>query len=142
MSSSNPWIEPTGPDGGEPEPAFPLRRRAAPTEADVPQPVAGEDADEQARRLEVGTVEVLVRLTDGDIVLVGRFADPEEAKEAAEALVESLSDGEQRWPFVGGRFLRPAAIVSIDVNENGPKWTGSADRAASWARAQQRGGAS
>jgi hypothetical protein len=138
VSSSSPWIEPTGPDGGEADPPFPLLRRAGDTaDAENSQQEPADD-DEGSRRLEVGTIEVLVRLTDGDVVLVGRFADVEEAKECAEGLVESLGDGERRWPFVSGRFLRPGAIVSIDINENGPKWTGSAGRAASWGTAQQR----
>ena len=142
MSSSRPWIEPTPPEGGEAEPAFPLLRRAAPQDGAENPPHESAEDDEQSRRPEVGTIEVLVRLTDGDVVLVGRFADVEEAKECAEGLVESLGDGERRWPFVSGRFLRPGAIVSVDINENGPKWTGSAGRAASWGAAQQRAGAS
>lgn len=143
MSSSSPWIEPTGPEGGEAEPPFPLLRRAGDkADAEAEQHESADNDDESARRLEVGTIEVLVRLTDGDVVLVGRFADVDEAKECAEGLVESLGDGERRWPFVSGRFLRPGAIVSIDINENGPKWTGSAGRAASWSSAQQRAGAS
>jgi hypothetical protein len=142
VSSSRPWIDPTASHGGEAEPPFPLLRRAgAPAGAENAQHDSAED-EEQSRRPEVGTIEVLVRLTDGDVVLVGRFADVEEAKECAEGLVESLGDGERRWPFVSGRFLRPGAIVSVDINENGPKWTGSAGRAASWGAAQQRADAS
>jgi hypothetical protein len=142
VSSSSPSIEPTGPDGGEADPPFPLLRRAGDTaDAENAQQEPGDD-DENSRRLEVGTIEVLVRLTDGDVVLAGRFADVEEAKECAEGLVESLGDSERRWPFVSGRFLRPGAIVSIDINENGPKWTGSAGRAASWSTAQQRAASS
>ena len=139
MSSSSPWIEPTQPgDRAHDAPEFPLLRRAGDEAAvaDLRQESDHEN-DGHSRRPELGTVEVLVRLTDGDVVLAGRFGDVEEAKECAEALVESLNDGAQRWPFVSGRFLRPGAIVSIDVNDNGPKWTGSADRAATW---KHRGG--
>jgi hypothetical protein len=142
VSSSSPWIEPTESDTAEAQPAFPLLRSpGAQPDAESAPNESAED-EEQSRRLEVGTIEVLVRLTDGDVVLVGRFAEVDEAKECAEGLVESLGDGERRWPFVSGRFLRPGAIVSIDINENGPKWTGSAGRAASWGAAQQRAGAS
>ena len=135
MSSSNPWAD-LPQDGDAPEPAYPLLRRASDQQ---PDPAASDPTGEDSSgRPEVGTIEVIVRLTDGDAVLVGRFGDFEDAKECAEGLVQSLSGNENQWPFVGGRFLRPAAIVSIDVNESGPKWAGSPDRAASWAKAQQR----
>jgi hypothetical protein len=135
VSSSNPWSD--LPEENEtPEPAYPLLRRASDQQPQTAAP--GQPGEDVSGRAEVGTIEVIVRLIDGDAVLVGRFGDVEDAKECAEGLVESLGGDERQWPFVGGRFLRPAAIVSIDVNESGPKWAGSPDRAASWTRAQQR----
>ena len=134
MSSSNPWSD-LPQDGDAPEPAYPLLRRASDQQGET---APSDHAAEEAGRADVGTIEVIVRLTDGDSVLVGRFGEFEDAKECAEGLVQSLTGNDRQWPFVGGRFLRPEAIVSIDVNESGPKWAGSPDRAASWAKAQQR----
>ncbi len=130
MSSSSPWIDPTSRDPASADPAFPLLRRAG--GADEAASAHEESEADRARKPEVGTVEVLVRLTNGEAVLVGRFAEVDEAKDCAESLMENLGNGAGPWPFIGGRFLRPEAIVSIDINASGPKWTGSADRATSW----------
>ena len=127
MSSSNPWSDEAR-DERAVEPLYPLRRVGDGGDHGA----ADHDEEQDQAAHDVGTIEVLVRLTTGDTVLVGRFGDFEDAKVCAEALVQSLGQGEQQWPFVAGRFLRPGAIVSIDVSTHGPKWTGSADRAASW----------
>ena len=126
MSSSNPWSD-EAPEERAVEPLYPLRRVGDAGD----QGAAGQDEEQDQAARDVGTIEVLVRLTNGDTVLVGRFGDFEDAKVCAEALVQSVGQSEQQWPFVAGRFLRPGAIVSIDVSTHGPMWTGSADRAAS-----------
>jgi hypothetical protein len=129
VSSSSPWLEPAEPDGPRPLAEAGLLRRSGAG--------GGPEPDIHAeRRSEIGTIEVVVRLVDGDRALVGRFYEPDEAKQCAEGLVQSLGGRNGSWPFVGGRFLRPEAIVSIDVVESGPKWTGSAERAASWTARQ------
>jgi hypothetical protein len=47
--------------------------------------------------------------------------------------VEQLaSDG--GWPFFDGRFIRPEAIVSVDLVEPEGRWLGSAARRAAWDR--------
>jgi hypothetical protein len=43
-------------------------------------------------------------------------AGAEEAKSAAQALVAQLSSERAEWPFVGGRFVRPDAVLSVDVD--------------------------
>ncbi len=93
-----------------------------------------EDQDPQADRENTGgAVGVVVRLTDGDRVEAGVFADEEEARRSAEQLIGALADG-ANWPLVGGRYLRPDAVVSVDlVHEAQPRWTGSTGRAAPWA---------
>jgi hypothetical protein len=79
-------------------------------------------------------VDVVVRLHGGDTAEAGRFADYDEAKRCAASLVKALSTGvESEWPLVGGRFLRPGAVLSVDLVENeGPRWAGSNDRASTW----------
>ena len=75
---------------------------------------------------------IVVRLVDGERVDAGVFADEREASRAAEQLIAALVDGPS-WPLVGGRYLRPEAVVSVDlVHEAQPRWTGSTGRAAPW----------
>jgi hypothetical protein len=75
-------------------------------------------------------VHVVVRLTDGDRVLAGTFPDPEQAHDVAKELQSSFGQSDTLWPLVDGRYLRPQAVVSIDlVEEEHRRWGGSADRA-------------
>jgi hypothetical protein len=59
---------------------------------------------------------VIVRLNNNDRVEAAVVGDPPTAKAQARALVRYIAnkDGDD-WPFVGGRFLRPDAIVSVDL---------------------------
>jgi hypothetical protein len=58
---------------------------------------------------------VLVRLTTGERVDCGMFEDRQSAHTRARELMRELrEDGE--WPFVAGRFVRPEAVVSIDLD--------------------------
>jgi hypothetical protein len=79
----------------------------------------------------VGDVHhVVVRLTDGDRIVAGTFADPEQAHELAKELQNSFGKTEGIWPLVEGRYLRPQAVISIDlVVEEHRRWGGSVDRA-------------
>ena len=130
MSSSSPWIEPG--DGANAE-----------ANADVVQPLnrdglaaapSADGGEPRSGRFEGVGVEVVVRLIGGDSAVLGRFAEVEEAKAAAGDLAHSLGRGDAgEWPLVAGRFLRPGAVISIDVMETGPpKWVGSSDRSAAW----------
>jgi hypothetical protein len=75
-------------------------------------------------------VHVVVRLTDGDRVLAGTFPDAEQAHDLAKELQASLGQSDTTWPLVDSRYLRPQAVVSIDlVEEEHRRWGGSADRA-------------
>jgi hypothetical protein len=135
VSSSSPSAEPPAPDNEAPVVAGAFRRTqdSEPAVAAEPAPAAAEPG----RRSET-LVEVVVRLSNGDTALVGRFTDMEEAKASALALVHGLCRGDAGdWPFIGGRYLRPGAVISVDVVESdAPKWVGSADRAATWGRRQ------
>ena len=78
-----------------------------------------------------GAVGVVLRLVDGDRLEAGIFTDEQQARRSAEELVATL--GRADWPFVGGRYVRPEAVVSVDlVHESHPRWTGSTGRAAPW----------
>jgi hypothetical protein len=77
-------------------------------------------------------VHVVVRLVDGDRVLAGSSADPAEAHRIAEELLGKFAqpDTASAWPLVDGRYVRPEAVVSIDVvQEEHRRWGGSAERA-------------
>jgi hypothetical protein len=100
----------------------------------VPGPGIEPDPDWQgaASPGSLGSIEVAVRLSNGERVLVDRFAELDDARARAEELVRELAR-DADWPFVAGRYLRPGAVISVDVVETeGPKWSGSSGRAASW----------
>jgi hypothetical protein len=75
-------------------------------------------------------VQVVVRLIDGGSVLVGTYDGAAEASRGAEELLEQFAQTDKTWPLIGGRYLRPEAVVSIDVvEEEHRRWGGSAERA-------------
>ena len=100
----------------------------APSAPEVPvaappahQPVAGPDS----------VHVVLLRLRDGEAVEVGTFVTAVEASTRAQEVVQQIAkaEGDASWPFFGERYLRPDAIVSVDLLEESPdKWLGSAVR--------------
>jgi hypothetical protein len=101
-----PEPEPVAPEpvaAPEPEPA-PLR--IAPPPAPVPE-AAGPV-----------TFRVVIRLSNNDRVEAAVVGDPVAAKAQAKALIRYIAgkDGAD-WPYIGGRFLRPDAIVSVDLVE-------------------------
>ncbi len=62
------------------------------------------------------TVHVKVRLSDGDLVEAATFSDFDAAVLHGRQLIQSMSAGDSgEWPFIAGRFLRPAMVVSIDL---------------------------
>jgi hypothetical protein len=75
-------------------------------------------------------VQVVVRLVDGDRVLAGSAGDSEEAHRIAEELLAKFAQADTAWPLVDGRYVRPEAVVSIDVvEEEHRRWGGSPERA-------------
>lgn len=75
-------------------------------------------------------VHVVVSLVDGGRVLAASSEDPGEARRIAEELMGKFAQTDTAWPLVEGRYLRPDAVVSIDlVEEEHRRWGGSAERA-------------
>lgn len=75
-------------------------------------------------------VQVVVRLIDGGSVLAGSYDDAAGASRGAEELLDKFARTDNGWPFIGGRYVRPEAVVSIDVvEEEHRRWGGSAERA-------------
>ena len=123
---------PLAPEPFEPVPAVPIQPE--PTVAPEPpavEPVAVEP--ELGASLHI----VLLRLREGDILQVGTFRTAAEASARAQEVVREIAaaEGASTWPFFAERYLRPDAIVSVDLlEEHADKWMGSAARAR-WAQA-------
>jgi len=58
---------------------------------------------------------VVIRLRDGETILVGMAPTLERATAVARDWIDRLNVPEGEWPKVGDRFIRPDAIVSVDV---------------------------
>ena len=63
------------------------------------------------------TRRVVVRLHGGEEVEIGRVEGRDPAVQMARDMVRTIeqAEGIGDWPLVADRFLRPGAIVSIDV---------------------------
>jgi hypothetical protein len=107
-------------------PAFPAPRVAAPEPAPAIAPFTAEaEPTPPAVPLSAHTAFapdqpsvkhlVIARLTTGERVEVNSYADRNAARAEAKALMAYLREGHPDWPFVNGRFIRPEAIVSIDL---------------------------
>jgi hypothetical protein len=85
-----------------------------------PAPEAVEADAQVVRFVEPPAIEtiarVFVRLSNGERVEAGSFDDVAAAKARAEEVVRQVSKSENGWPFFGGRYIRPEAIVSVDVD--------------------------
>ncbi len=103
---------------------------AAEATADVP-PESAAAEEVSAPQSNRGEFELVLRLVDGDRVPIGSFTSVDEAQVKAAEVVKQFAEIEEgSWPFVGGRFLRPETIVSIDVEQQqqGSDWGGSNSR--------------
>ena len=58
---------------------------------------------------------VVIRLRDGEVILVGGAPSYEEALVLAQKTILTLGVPDGEWPMLGDRFINPAAIVSVDV---------------------------
>src|SRR5579862_699769 len=90
-------------------PQAPLPRIVtASADHDAPVAAAGHASDAPA------SFAVSIRLDSGERVTVSSADGFDRATELARGIVETLSvsDG---WPFASGRFIRPGAIVSVDI---------------------------
>lgn len=58
---------------------------------------------------------VVVRLRDGDSILIGGAPNYERALVLAQKTILQLEVEAGEWPLLGDRFVNPEAIVSVDV---------------------------
>jgi hypothetical protein len=96
----------------EPAPPAPMPYPPAATHPEAPlEPVEDPAFDGVVFR-------VTVRLSNGERVEAGEFADLAAAKQQAKSLVTTVAEADQDdWPYVSGRFLKPDTIVSVDIVE-------------------------
>jgi hypothetical protein len=78
---------------------------AAPEQVETEQPVASPALQ----------VHVMLRLTNGERIQMESFEDKDAARQFALELSRELALSAD-WPFIGGRFIRPEAVVSIDID--------------------------
>ena len=105
----------------QPLPA-PSRPAAAPVSASAPAvPTVGfagagpATPTTEAPSQSAVTFRVFARLSNGERIEVGTHGDEAAAKAEATALMRFLREAGGDWPFLDGRFVRPEAIVSVDV---------------------------
>lgn len=97
----------------------PTAQYAAPAPAPVPAPGAAVPPapSEQPAHAEK-SVGVFLNLTDGQRVWVGRFATEAEAETRAQEVIQAFIRPEPGvWPRFGGRFVRPEAVVSVELSK-------------------------
>lgn len=58
---------------------------------------------------------VVIRLRDGETLLVGGAPSYEDALVLAQKTILKLQVPDGEWPMLGDRFINPDAIVSVDV---------------------------
>jgi hypothetical protein len=126
------------------EPVAPVAPQAAPEPAVAPEPAFTPEpvaemqapaAEQPADDAQPETWYVVLRLADGERIDVGSFGSSDDATAHARGVVEQIS-AQSGWPFFEGRFLRPEAIVSVDLVAPEGRWLGSAARRA-WNSGQQ-----
>jgi hypothetical protein len=86
----------------------------APPVAAVPEPEPEPAPAVAAEPTTPTQADVFVSLTSGERISVGSFEGPDAAEQRARQLMAAL-DGDGEWPKLDGRFIRPDAVVSIDV---------------------------
>lgn len=66
---------------------------------------------------------VLLRVHGGEDIVVGLAGDREQGVRLAQRVMRLVEDAEARgrWPELDDRFVRPGAIVSIDVQAIAPE---------------------
>lgn len=95
--------------GSEPAPAAPA---PAPVGVAVPGPATPAT---EAPTVPSLTFRVFARLSNAERIEVGAHGEEAAAKGEATALMRFLKEDGGDWPFLDGRFVRPEAIVSVDV---------------------------
>jgi len=114
---SIPPVEPEPQPEPEPEPeplpaaAAPALNVADPPARPEPEPVS---EPEPVPATAAPAFEIVVRLTNGETVRAAEAPTRAAAEELGRSTAERLREAAE-WPLVGGRFLRPELVVSVDL---------------------------
>ena len=110
--------EPVVAPATSPEPA--VLADPAPAAETSPEAAAVAPQPQTVKFVEPSPIEtiarVFVRLSNGERVEAGSFDDIAAAQARAGEVVRQVSNGDEDWPFFAGRYIRPEAIVSVDVD--------------------------
>jgi ribonuclease E len=90
------------------------------TATDQVAEIVDEPATETAPEVETTPTtrfRVVIRLSGAEPVEAGGFDAVGEAKDRAFEIVGQLTSEDGSWPYFRGRYLRPDAIVSVDIVE-------------------------
>lgn len=98
---ANGWVSPEN-----------LARVQEPAQVEPPAPAA---TPTQAPAPSSVTARVFVHLTNGERIEVGAYDGEQAAEARARELIAQLG-AEGEWPQLAGRYVRPDAVVSIDVD--------------------------
>lgn len=93
-------------------PADPIPLHAVPVEPVDAVPVEPLEAPQPAPA--AAAFEVLVLLTTGETVRAGAADSRDAAEQVARSTARRFADATE-WPLLGGRFIRPDVVVSVDV---------------------------
>jgi hypothetical protein len=91
----------------------PMQPEPMQTEPMQPEPSRPEAT--QTRPALETVARVYARLTTGERIEIASFPELTQARDRAADVVRDLSATQPEWPFISGRFVRPEAIVSVDV---------------------------
>ena len=82
----------------------------------VATPIA--DAITESVESEATEVEfrVVLRFAGNEGTEIERCATADEAKSSAHTIAAELAGARDEWPFLGGRHVRPEAVLSVDVD--------------------------
>jgi hypothetical protein len=102
----------------EPQPALEPEPMPEPAPLRLAPPQPPPAPSHEPAAVGTATIRVVIRLSNNDRVEAAVVGDPIAAKAQAMALIRYIAgkDGTD-WPYVGGRFLKPDAIVSVDLVE-------------------------
>lgn len=92
-----------------------------------PEPSLDDSSDgtPAAEAAETGAFQVVLRLATGErIDFASALAEPL-AADHAKTFIRELAELQGDWPYVGGRFLKPETIVSVEIVGPDPRSSGS-----------------
>jgi hypothetical protein len=125
---ADPGLEPEPEATGlaEPEPAAEPVPAAEPEQP--PAETAEPDVAAEGEAVAVAYFEVVLRLADGERLSIDSLPTNEAAQAKAQEIIMQVAASEPgKWPFIGGRFLRPDTILSVDIDSHAG-WGGSGNR--------------